>query len=49
MFVQVLRDVRGDADVAIEYLIAEANGDNSSNGSYESDPESSPATGTHSL
>jgi len=47
--VQVLRDVRGDADVAIEYLIAEGNGDNSSTGSYESDPESSPAMGTHSL
>jgi OTU domain-containing protein 3 len=46
MLVQVLRDVRGDSDVAIEYLIAEASGDASSTGSYESDPESSTATGT---
>jgi len=45
---EVLRDVQGDADVAIEYLIAEANGDNSSSGSYESDNESLPASGDQS-
>lgn len=45
---EVLRDVRGDSDVAIEYLIAEASGDASSTGSYESDPESSTATGDQS-
>lgn len=45
---EVLRDCRGDVDVAIEYLIAEGNADNSSAGSYESDPESSPATGDQS-
>ncbi|KAG0586590.1 hypothetical protein KC19_2G102200 [Ceratodon purpureus] len=42
---EVLRDVRGDSDVAIEYLIAESSGDASSTGSYESDPESSTASG----
>lgn len=49
IYVQVLRDCRGDVDVAIEYLIAEGSADNSSAGSYESDPDSSPATGTHSV
>ena len=47
LLVQVLRDVRGDSDVAIEYLIAEASGDNSSSGSYDSDPDSLTATGTY--
>lgn len=46
ILVQILRDVRGDSDVAIEYLIAEASCDASSTGSYDSDPESSTATGT---
>ena len=46
MPVQVLRDVHGDADAAIEYLIAElASGDAGSSGSDESDPGSSVATG----
>ncbi|KAG0569919.1 hypothetical protein KC19_6G125000 [Ceratodon purpureus] len=46
---EVLRDVHGDADAAIEYLIAElASGDASSTGSDESDPGSSAATGDQS-
>lgn len=46
MFVQVLRDVHGDADAAIDYLIAElTSGDASSTASDESDPGSSGATG----
>lgn len=42
---QILLDVHGDADTAIEYLIAEAGGDASSTGSVENDPGSSAATG----
>lgn len=42
---EVLRDVHGDADAAIEYLIAElASGDASSTGLDEGDPGSSAAT-----
>ncbi|XP_024402364.1 OVARIAN TUMOR DOMAIN-containing deubiquitinating enzyme 7 isoform X1 [Physcomitrium patens] len=42
---EILLDVHGDADTAIEYLIAEAGGDASSTGSDENDPGSSAATG----
>uniref|UniRef100_A0A7I4BBB3 OTU domain-containing protein n=1 Tax=Physcomitrium patens TaxID=3218 RepID=A0A7I4BBB3_PHYPA len=45
---EVLRDVRGDADAATEYLIAEMSGDASSSCSYESDSGSPAATSDQS-